>query len=74
MRTGAFTSMVLVELIWLSKNSVLHKIYLNSIYCTNTVAWAVGILWVLWLSTGADAANSTSISFPDGCIGFIYGQ
>jgi hypothetical protein len=45
-RTGAFTSMVVVELVWFS------------------------VLWVLWLSVGADTANVNSIFFPDGC-GFI---
>jgi ABC-type multidrug transport system fused ATPase/permease subunit len=42
-RTGAFTSMVVVEVGWLS------------------------ILWVLWLATGADAADVSSKIFISGC-------
>jgi len=45
----AFTSMVLVELVWLS------------------------ILWMLWLSTGVDGADSINTSFPDGCNGYVNG-
>ena len=32
-----------------------------------------GFLWLLWLITGVDAADSTSHSFPNGCEGFVNG-
>jgi len=42
-RTGAFTSMVVVELVWLF------------------------VVWVLWLSTGALAAQFNSVEFDSNC-------
>jgi len=42
----AFTSTVLVELVWL------------------------GSLWILWLTTGVDGADSINTSFPGGCHGY----
>ncbi|KAK7471059.1 hypothetical protein VKT23_002474 [Stygiomarasmius scandens] len=42
-RRGAFTSMVVVELVWL------------------------GILWVLWLATGAKTVDDFNILYPVGC-------
>jgi hypothetical protein len=30
-----------------------------------------GILWMLWLSTGIDGADSTTISFQGGCDGYV---
>jgi len=42
-RSGAFTSMVVVELGWLF------------------------VLWILWIATGADAANANALTFNGNC-------
>jgi hypothetical protein len=42
---------------------------------TSTVLFELiwlGVLWVLWLATGAHAAAEASVAFPDGCVGYIF--
>lgn len=36
--------------------------------------FVIGILWIMWLATAADAVVSARRVFPDGCIAFVFGQ
>lgn len=60
-RKGAVTSMIIVELAWLSESSRISSMYLF-LQCD----W-VGFLWILWLSSAGTATGATILSFAFGC-------
>jgi hypothetical protein len=65
LRTGAFTSMVIVELIWLC---ACYNIFVTRALWTDIRLLVV--IWVLWLSTAADTAWFFSVAFRNSC-GYI---
>ncbi|KAI0327357.1 hypothetical protein GY45DRAFT_1327713 [Cubamyces sp. BRFM 1775] len=66
LRTGAFTSMVVVELSWLCTSSFRSHLARRH----NTHVGCIAVLWVLWLATGAQTASQTSTAFAN--CDFIY--
>lgn len=66
MRRGAFTSMILVELIWLCKTFISCSTWLVT-FCRAVV------LWVLWVATAGEAVDASNLLFPTGCV-FPFGK
>lgn len=62
MRTGAFTSKVWVELVWLCKFFAKHLQYFTHS--------RVAILWVLWIASAAETATFFQTFFGGSC-GFL---
>ena len=58
-RRGAFTSWILIELIWLCKCRLLLLSWSNVMLTCSTTA----IVWVLWIAAGALTVNNTGAIF-----------